>query len=600
MATHSKAHPLASHPPRSRWDKLLSKLGLQGLGNLPQAVRPPATLGIDGMPEQIAPLPRGLNTALTGPEGEYFWLWRQQVVRSLVESAPLFVLAASHEEMERLLAPSDLQEAYASGRIQAWIWTAESQQQVAARQLPDWLTELHKAGLRSRQAVFCTNASALLQHLDLLQLDRISSQWLHWARQRQQASVWCFPLQIDRPQARHVVSAMGRCFLYAAHLESDLHGNALLLERWDGTHGAIFKSRYGLELSHGTLHSDGSVVRGVQARMSQAPDANVVYATAACLHKLRNLPPHWQSEDDWRSLEKACKAAIGATVLLDNGNLEDFEALAALVHRLRTTHPSTLKIVVLETSVKLRTYHELALRSLGANEVLYKELRFARIIRRIEDLRDHVYTHAVPSDHAPVLLEYLPVAARGYQAPHTFIMMARSMVTQAQRHKLDHALVQLHLLPHVSHLMALRQFCGTRDGDLLTADQHSLWIFLFACREVDVDETLTRLFAMPLNSLFSSQTSYAELSGISTQLSVLTAQEMERPLPDYGRLLVPARSIPRPTAPAEVSAAETRVAAAPLSVQENPVASSASERLSLQWSATPLKRSQPSLPSAQP
>lgn len=579
--------PSPTSQPASRWDRLLARLGLQGLGNLPQAVRPPATLGIDGIPEQLAPLPSRLNTAVTGPDGEHFWLWRQQLLRSLKESAPVFVLAASAQEMDHLLAPEDLREAHTAERIQTWIWPSDAQNIVAARQFPDWLAELHTAGLRPQHALFCTNASALLEQLNLLQLDRTSSQWLHWARQRRQPSVWCFPLQPGRSQVRHVVSAMARCFLYAAHLENTLRGEALLLERWDGAHGAVFNSRYGLQLAHGLIRADGSVVRGAQARMAQAPDANVVYATAACLLKLRTLPPHWESVADWQTMEASSAHAVGATILLDAGTLEQFDTLAALVHRLRISHPPTLKIVVLEATVKLRTHHELALLALGANEVLYKELRFARVIRRIEDLRDHVYASDVPADYEVALQDFMPVATHGYQAPHAFITMARSMVAQAERHAMDHAMVQLHLLPHVSHTMALREFCGTRYGDLMTADQHSVWLFLFACREIDVDDTLPRLFNMPLNNLFSSQTSYAQLPGIADQLSILTAQDLAHPLPDYGQLMQQQER--RRTTRTETARAEPPAPAMP--VHESPVFSAPSAAALVQWSSHPLGHS---------
>lgn len=582
-------------PTTTRWGRFLARIGLQGLGQLPEAVRPPATLAISDLPEQIAPLPAGLNTAITGPEGATFGLWRQHLLRSLLQHAPVFVLAPTAEELDRLLASDDLQEALARGRLQAWVLPVSTQTHIAAGKFPDFLTELHTAGLRPQQALFCTDASALLEHATLVQLDRFSAQWAHWARGRKQASVWCFSLRPGQSKARSVVSAFARCFLYAAHLEATSTGNALLLERWDSPRGALFNTRYGVHLSpDGVIQADGSIMRGAQARMSLAPDSMVVYVTQACLHNLRTLPPHWEVVDDWNAVDTVCHSAIGATVLLDAGTTEAFDGLAALVHRLRASHPPTLKIVVLETVDKLRTHHELALLHAGANDVLYKELRFARVIRRVLDLRDQVYLREIPGDWQTALHDFMPVPAHGYQAPEHFITLVRGMLDKADRLGLDHALVQLHMLPHVSHTMALKAFCGTRDGDLLTADQHSVWLFLYTCREVDVDSTVPRLFSTPPDNLFSSQTSYCQIPGIAAQLSYLLEQDMQHPLPDYARVIrvdssdAPAAAAARPApppsallpelAPVGRTAADTPLPAAPTA---------------LQWQARPLGPSEP-------
>lgn len=592
MATRTPSSALSSAPP-SRWGRFLSRIGLQGLGQLPEAVRPPATLAITGLPEQIAPLPAGVNTAITGAEGTAFSQWRQHLLRSLLGTAPVFVLAPTAAALDALLAHADLQDALAHGRLQAWVLPASAQSRIAAGQLPELLSDLHTIGLRPHHALFCADATPLLEPASLAQLARMSSQWLHWVRTRKQPSVWCFPLHPGQPKARSVVSAMARCFLYAAHLETAPTGSALMLERWDSPRGALFNTRYGVHhLPDGVTEADGSIMRGAQARMSLAPDSLTVYVTLACLHNLRTLPPHWEIVDDWQAAATVCQSAIGATVLLDAGTTEDFDALAALVHHLRVSHPPTLKIVVLETVAKLRTHHELALLHAGANDVLYKELRFARVVRRVQDLRDQVWLREIPGDWSTALQEFMPVPTHGYQAPEHFINLVRSMLDKAERLGLDHALVQLHMLPHVSHTMALKAFCGTRDGDLLTADQQSVWLFLFACREVDVDSTLPRLFSIPQDNLFSSQTSYSQIPGIAAQLTHLLEQNMQHPLPDYARAIGVADGASVSAGPVAQPGPFAPASAAPLpevpQVHSAPGVRQPAIPTALQWRARPL------------
>ncbi|MEG3000204.1 MAG: BcsE family c-di-GMP-binding protein [Comamonas sp.] len=577
----------SSATPSARIGRLLALLRWPGSQRAPAAKRPAATLAIAGIPERIAALPTRMNTAITGPDDTHFRRWQRQLLRSLLASAPaVFVMADTPQAMAKLLAVPDLQEALAQGRIRPWILPLDAQNHIAQRRLPDLLSELHTAGLRPHHALLCTNAAGLLLRTRLVHLERMSSQWVHWARQRNQASVWCFTVEAGQPHVRSIISALARCFLYAAHLEVHATEPALVLERWDSPQGALFNTRYGLEPTpNGLLRANGSIVRGSAARLAQAPDAEVVYVTQACLNDLRTLPPHWKPVDSWQAAENAVQSAIGATVLLDAGTPEQFEALVTLIHRLRSAHPPTLKIAVLETTAKLRSHHERALLQLGANEVFYAEMRMARIVRHVQKLRDQVYLRDLPADWKAVMADFLPVPEQGYQPPPRFLELVRDMLERAQRQDLNHALVQLHLLPHVSHGMALKAYCGTRSGDLLTADAQSLWLFLYTCREVDLDPTIERLFSPSSTNLFSSQTTHCQLPGIAQQLSLLLEEDEQHPLPDYSQMLGAAPPAPRemPPAPAALPA--------PAAVQplpDVPASPMTVPAAALTWQARPL------------
>jgi hypothetical protein len=104
------------------------------------------------------------------------------------------------------------------GRIQPWILPLEAQAHIAQRRLAELLSELHTAGLRPHHALLCTNAAGLLQRTAWSTWNA-SGQWVHWARQRHRASVWCFTVEVGQPHIRSIISALARSFLYAAHLE---------------------------------------------------------------------------------------------------------------------------------------------------------------------------------------------------------------------------------------------------------------------------------------------------------------------------------------------------------------------------------------------
>lgn len=96
--------------------------------------------------------------------------------------------------------------------------------------------------------------------------------------------------------------------------------------------------------------------------------------------------------------------------------------------------------------------------------------------------------------------------------------------------------MQLPVLPQVPHLDALRTCRALRDGDLVSADRDSLYVFLFACREPDVDAALQRLFSAPLEHFFSSQTTDSTQPGIRAVLERLRSA-VALGLPDYSLYL---------------------------------------------------------------
>ena len=76
-----------------------------------------------------------------------------------------------------------------------------------------------------------------------------------------------------------------------------------------------------------------------------------------------------------------------------------------------------------------------------------------------------------------------------------------------------------------------------RFGDIFTADQHALYLFLFACREPDVETTLDRLFKIDTADLFSSHTTQAKSDLIRKTLSHLAAEVERLETPDYSDLI---------------------------------------------------------------
>ena len=315
----------------------------------------------------------------------------------------------------------------------------------------------------------------------------------------------------------------------------------------------------------------------------------MVSTPPACVPPPIEVPAHWVVLPDWAALEHAAQQAKGATVLLDVGDPQAFDALCALVYRLRSRLAPSVKIIVRETSGKLRAHSEQALLHLGVTAVAYRELGFARLLRMIASARTLVHTQPVQGTMEQVLGAFAPAHVRGYQAPAAFEQAARQMLQRSRAVGLVHSLVHLQLLPRIAHVDALKACRVLRNGDLVTADAQGLQLFLFACTPSDVPYALNNMFALPLEQLFAAQTVDSSEVGIAHALQQLRTQAAR--LPDYTVALQAAAAAV--VEPAVEPAAAPVVAAAPAAMTLLPPMApppSQTEPAAQPWRAHPIGR----------
>ena len=319
-----------------------------------------------------------------------------------------------------------------------------------------------------------------------------------------------------------------------------LLADLLFLERWEADEGSIFEARFGLRPVHARqrLVYDGSQARGPSQHLVEAPDQYEVICSRAALGGQRGVPVDWKVVEPEVDMLVATEKALAATVILDAGGSADIEILLRQVYDMRMAHGRALKIVVRETRDKLRANVEQALLHLGANTVLYRELGFARMVKQIGDMHDTTYTREISQYFASARGTFMPDPVRGYLAPLAFCASVQGMLSRTQVRGLPHSFLRLTVRTHVAHLDAVQACLALRDGDVLTADQSALYVFMFACAESDVDPALARLFTIAPTELFAAQSSYDTLAAMRNCLNVLREAAHEG-LPDYTPHLKP-------------------------------------------------------------
>lgn len=514
----------------------------------------PAGLGVDGLPHGVGRMPVGTAAALLVQDEASRADWACALVTDLLGAGPVLALAAEAADLDALLRVPALAQAHAAGRLCTWLLPAAAQQRLRRDGLAALVRELAHIGLGPRVGLCVLDANAVFAGATVAQLQRMGRQWRSWSATRRWPVALMLPLHRARDEGGNDLGSVMRAlmaFTHVAELGMLAARPVLTLYRWDGAQGAVFDARYDLRRSDAEggpprFAYDGSFSLGATPVLADAPDQFAVHATQASVRGQHGVPATWQIVPSLEALEVATRDAVGATVLIDAGGPEQFEAVAALVHHLRQSRPRSLKIIVRETEAKLRAHCEQALLRLGVSSVVYREVGFSRLQKTIEDGRHLVYAGAIDSDCAQILAQCMPGAERGYQPPALFVELVREMLERTAPSGLSHSLVRLQLLPSVAHLDALRACRVKRDGDLVTADAQGLYLFLFACRPSELERVLPHLFGLPLGQLFSSQAADANPEGMGLMLERLGSAA--RQLPDYGPLLGPVGGAGRPNA----------------------------------------------------
>lgn len=529
------------------------------------------TLGVTGLPEGAGRLPQGAPALLLTQDEASTQCWTPLLLQALLAGGPVLVLAACAKDADALWQYPALRQAYDAGRLRVALFPPEKQQCLRHDGLQHWASEVRRAS-RGRASVCVLDARALFAGATQAELRRLGGQLRRFASQQ----VW--PVALMLPLARatdgtwfmegtQIAAAARSASLGMGHVATlalEAAQPVLSLHSWDGgEQGALFHMRYDLHQQDGALVYAGSCAHGEVPVLVQAPDAEVVYTTSACVPAPVIVPDNWVVLPDLPALEQAAQQAVGATLVLDVGDPPRFDELCALVHRLRSKRPASLKIIVRETTAKLRAHSEQALLHLGVTAVAYRELGFARLLRLIASCRTLVHTQQPQEDLAQALAAFVPATVRGYQSPRTFERIAREMLERGSSVGLTHALVHLQLLPQIAHLDALKACRALRDGDVVTADAHGILVFLFACTAADVPQALSNMFTVPIEQLFAAQAVDSSTLGITAMLQQLHQQAGK--LPDYTPALLPQANAevqdkPRqPNQPGSVPAAPPKV-----------------------------------------
>ncbi|MDD5759610.1 MAG: cellulose biosynthesis protein BcsE [Desulfobulbaceae bacterium] len=303
-------------------------------------------------------------------------------------------------------------------------------------------------------------------------------------------------------------------------------------------------------------------------------DEALVFITRTAMLTTEQAPGTWHVTDDLNTLMTASTSLAAATVIIPSRRNAQ-EALRRAIHTLRHSCGARLKIIVREIDVRLRQGQEQLLLRLGANLIIPLECDFCRLQSLVGMIQGQIFSPDLETDYQATVASTMPSSDQGYLPPKDFIKSVLLAQQKTQVLPLHNALIQLPLTSELSPSEALRQCAITRHGDLCTADDNSIYLFLCACRENDIELTLERLFLLPIPDLFTGEVRYLSQETIDFALREFERRHSERAFPDLSEDLAnsPAAKTPltspQPTSIPAPHSAPAPAVCRPLPLRQN-------------------------------
>ena len=395
------------------------------------------------------------------------------------------------------------------------------------------LEELSFLKISKGSLIVIEGADRLLDADDPEAWDAEAGAWQRWAERSECALLWVYPKRVGRTDPElDLVRIAHRFSGYARlrKLDKELRWDIF---HWFGAEGLIADKSFYLLANKDKPWRVEPVDTLPENASQQAADANEVFITLAALAGAKPTPAGWRLFETLDQMSAALSTSTAVTAVLHYNAETSLEGMARAVFELRRSIGSRIKIAVREMGVRLRHSHEQLLLNMGANLIIPTEISFSRMLNLLETIQGQVYSRPLQDDYESTIASVMPAAKMGYLAPENFVASVSDALERARALSIHNVLIRFPLTPGLGALETLRCCVMKRPGDLCTADDKSVYVFLFACEEQDIGLTLDRLFRLPVSVLFSGELRFLTPDDIAGTVVELNQRATEINFPDY-------------------------------------------------------------------
>lgn len=328
-----------------------------------------------------------------------------------------------------------------------------------------------------------------------------------------------------------------------ARLGAKRHGLELSFDYWQSNEGTIAGRSFALtqlssglyEASNAKTSPDGTPLETApnQAKPNETGESQVFFMDPDLGSLAKQVQGKWQHVDSLVGMMHATRHLSSATCILLFQKNSQLRQLAETVHTLRLAMGRHAHIVVQEKEASLRYQNEALLLKLGLNLVINRDVPVSRLPLLLQSLQGQIFNRDVDINFETALASVLPTQLRGYLLPPRFVQEVIASLERSQTLDVPCALMIGRPAQNISMLDLMAGNQISRPGDLITADTKNCFVFLNACPQPVLLNTLERLLGLSVDLAFASVRFAVTKVEIQTELAALSRSATNEVLPDY-------------------------------------------------------------------
>lgn len=282
---------------------------------------------------------------------------------------------------------------------------------------------------------------------------------------------------------------------YWCHKEGVIAGRSVNLQLHNGQLALIEQEQEALELTQTT---------------EQGLDEDEVWLTRSAVPEGTKLPVSYKIIEDNDALYSKGLTKKVATLVFAVTRYTDLKALAKDCFSLRKKCGRRLKLVIQNVDGIIRHQDECLFLTLGVNLILYSFSEPSRLLSQIQSIQGFQFSRALPKSIDDVLKYSENTLAKGYLPITKFAQQVTKHSDSAANLGVSGVLVMLELLPRIDAIHPLHLFHVKREGDIFSFAEGTVYLYLHACREHDVESAIKHLFKLQVSDFFVSKNVVAD------------------------------------------------------------------------------------------
>ena len=343
----------------------------------------------------------------------------------------------------------------------------------------------------SREAfVVIDEADALFLIADPRAAAEAAERYAEWAAAREHSVLALFAPAPEAAREYLTLRRLGESFAGFALARAAAGGALFEVRHWFGAEGA--SAREGFELRLHCTQPQASMAEALR-RLEEplAPVDSVICVRGALAAPVKS----WHAWEEVESIAQALDAARrseAATLVLPFERPNDYEALARAVAEVRSLERASLRVVVRERALRLRSSQTLALMRLGASSVIPADVPDAAVKRMTDALHGTRFARPYDADLRQVEEETIGlVRARSYSRA-SFCEAVERLLAAADGFDVESALVGVAAagVEPWRILAAARRHAREFIG---FAEDACVWLYWHGCRAEIVPQILRRM-----------------------------------------------------------------------------------------------------------